>query len=114
MKLTHDNVRELLADVGPLTSREVAEFFPETSHWNVSSALSALRKARNKQVYIKTWRRNLEGNREHIRAVYALGDKPDAKQPRALTNAERCQRRRNKQRIPKVNSVWALGALAAL
>ena len=114
MKLTHDNVRELLADVGPLTSREVAEFFPEASHWNVSSALSALRRARNKQVYIKTWRRNLEGNREHIRAVYALGNKPDARRPQAVTNAEKCQRWRKKQRIPTVNSVWALGDLAAL
>lgn len=112
MKLTHANVRDLLADVGPLTSREVAEFFPESTHWNVSSALSALRRARNKQVYIKTWRRNLEGNREHLRPVYALGDKLDTRQPKALTNAEKCRRWKAKQRVPKVNSVWTWAAQA--
>ena len=110
MKLTHDNVRDLLADVGPLTSREVAEFFPEASHWNVSSALSALRRARNKQVYIKTWRRALEGNREHIRAVYALGSRPDARKPPPVSNAEKCKRWKAKQRIPVCNSVWTWAA----
>lgn len=111
MKLTHDNVRDLLADVGPLTSRELSEFFPDATQWNVSSALSSMRRARHKRVYIKEWRRSLEDAREHIRAVYALGSKPDARRPRSITNAEKCQRWKNKQRIPKVNSVWALGSL---
>ena len=110
MKLTHDNVRELLADVGPLTSRELAEFFPEATQWNVSSSLSSMRRARNKCVYIKEWKRSLEDSREHIRAVYALGDKPDARRPRSLTNAEKCGRWRDKQRIPACNSVWTWAA----
>jgi hypothetical protein len=109
VKVTHQAMRELLASVGPLTSREAAEFFEDSSHMNVSAVLSTMRTAARKQVYIIEWARDIVQEREYLRAVYALGDKPDARKPQPLTNAQKLARSRAKYRIPKVNSVWTWG-----
>jgi len=112
VKLTHAAVRDLLETVGPMTMRDLAEFFPGSTQWNVSAVLSSMRTAATKRVYIMEWDRQLVERRVYIRPVYALGDKPDARKPKPMTNAEKLRRSRAKNRIPKVNSVWALGALA--
>lgn len=112
MKVSHQAMRELLASVGPLTTREAAEFFSDSSHVNVSAVLSTMRTGVRKQVHIAEWTRDNGHGKEYLRAVYALGDQPDAKKPRNLSNSERCKRWKAKRRIPAINSVWALGALA--
>jgi hypothetical protein len=111
MKATHDSVREVLATVGPLTSREVAAFFPGVPHRHVAAILSTLRSAARKQVYVYGWTRDNGHGRTYLRAVHALGDLPDARKPAPLTNAQRCQRWKDKRAVPKVaNSVWTWGA----
>lgn len=112
MKVSHQAMRELLASVGPLTTREAAEFFSDSPHVNVSAVLSTMRHGARKQVYIESWTRDNGHGKTYLRAVYALGDQPDAKKPRNLSNSERCKRWKAKRRIPAINSVWALGALA--
>lgn len=108
MKVTHAGVRELLATVGPLTSHEVAEFFPDSRQQEVAAVLSTMRQLAKKQVQIVAWTRNSDVCKTYLRAVYALGDGPDARKPRPFNNAQRCARRRAKQALPRVpNSVFA-------
>ena len=112
MKATSQGVRELLGHVGPLTTLEISAFFPDTRYQDVAAILSNMRKRLvTKRVYICEWTRDIGQGKSYLRPVYALGSRPDARKPRPVTNAEKCQRWRKKQRIPKVNSVWALGAL---
>ena len=108
-KVSNNAIRDILFSVGPMTGREVADFFPGSSYWNVASALSSMRKRfAKKQVYILKWEREHIEHRDYLRAIYALGDLPDARKPRAVTNSEKCRRWRNRQVIPKINSVWSL------
>lgn len=106
MKLSNPAVRELLARIGPMTMRELAEFFPENTHWNVSSAINSMRRAATKRVYIYAWDREVVEKRQYLRPIYALGDSKDARKPKALTDAEKSKRWRVKNKIPKINSVW--------
>lgn len=72
---------------------------------------------RMSQSAVHSWEPVPHVNNDRWVAVYALGDKPDARRPRRLTNAERC--RAWKARVglapghrPPPNSVWQLGAMA--
>lgn len=110
MKVSHASMRELLATVGPLTTAEAAAFFPGSSAQNVAAVLSTMRTGAHKQVYIAEWTRDNGHGKEYLRAVYALGDKPDARKPRRISNAESCKRWKAKRAIPKVaNSIWNWG-----
>ncbi len=107
------NIRGVLECCGPLTMREVAEFFPGTDYRRVSCFLTAMRlTVVHKQVYIQSW--TMEGiGRPYPRAIYALGNKPDARKPPPMNNAERQRRARARLKPPVAvpNSVWQLGAL---
>ena len=70
--------------LGPMTRIELQAHISEGAG-GVSSVLSRLRKPQKttpKRVYIKTFVHDQENARTYPRAVYALGDKPDAKRPR--------------------------------
>lgn len=102
MKLTYENVRSILRECGPLTMHEVALFFPSVPYCNVGSVISGLRiKVRKKQVYVHSWTREGVG-RKYLRAVYALGDKRDAKKPPVISDKERCQTWRERKRQAKM------------
>jgi hypothetical protein len=110
MKLTHENVRSVLRECGPLTSREIARFFPGDRHQSVAAVVVSLRKAAKQQVYVHSWtRESVESAREYLRAVYALGNRRDAKKPAVMTNAERCARWKARTARPNApTSVWDL------
>ena len=107
------NIRGVLECCGPLTMREVASFFPGVDYRRVSCFLTAMRlTVVHKQVYIQSW--TMEGiGRRYPRPVYALGNKPDARKPPPMNNAERQRRARAKLKPPVAvpNSVWQLSAL---
>lgn len=108
MKVTHAGVRETLATVGPLTSREVAAFFPGSRHQDAAAVISSMRRLATKQVYVHSWVRENDAGRDYLRAVYALGDQRDAPKPRKLSNAERCRRWKAKWAVPRhASSVFA-------
>jgi hypothetical protein len=109
VKISHQGVRDLLASVGPLTTREIAEFFPDSSHQNVAATMLSMRKAAKPTVHVSEWTRDNGYGKTYLRAVYALGNAPNARKPKIYTNAERCARKRAKRKIPKANSVftWA-------
>lgn len=109
MKVTHAAVLDVLTRVGPLTSREVTEFFPGVSHENVSAVVSTLRNLATPRIHICAWTRDNGHGKSYLRAVYAVGDGPEARKPRPLSNRERCARRRAKQRpvaAGTANSIW--------
>jgi hypothetical protein len=112
VKATHAGIREVLRTCGPLTSREVAAFFPASDHRNVSAMLSNMRRLATKQVYIARWTRDSETQRGYPSAVFALGARPCARKLAPFTNAERCSRWRARQALGRgvPNSVFALGA----
>jgi hypothetical protein len=113
MKATNEAIREVLATVGPMTSAEIHAFFPDSTIRDVSSALGNMRIALAvKRVYICEWtKESVYGGKLYPRPVYALGAKPDARKPKNLTNAEKLRRSRAKNKIPKINSVWALAGV---
>ncbi len=113
MKATAQGVRDLLEQVGPLTTLEILAFFPDAEYRSLAAILSNMRKRlATKRVYICEWTRDVGQGKSYLRPVYALGSKPDARKPPPVSNAEKCKRWKAKQRVPKINSVWALGALA--
>ena len=111
-RASHAAIRETLAACGPLTSRELMSFFPDSTQQDIAGLLGSMRKrVAVKQVYVHSWTREADHARDYIRAVYALGNLPDARKPKPMTNAERCRRHKARRAIPKVpNSVFALGA----
>jgi hypothetical protein len=89
MKLSYENVRSVLRECGPLTMHEVALFFPSVPYCNVGSTISKMRiGVVTKQIYVHSWTREGVG-RKYLRAVYALGNKRDAKKPPVISDSER-------------------------
>tara|TARA_R110000868_G_scaffold353573_2_gene614787 strand:- start:791 stop:1156 length:366 start_codon:yes stop_codon:yes gene_type:complete len=114
VKPSFAGIREILHHCGPLTMRDVAEFFPGVDYHRVSTTLSAMRNTVvNRQVYIKSW--TMEGSgRRYPRPVYALGNQPDARKPKPPCNAKRQREWRQRRKSPKaVNSVFAWAAAQA-
>lgn len=108
MKPTFENIRGVLKYTGPLTMREISQFFPNHPFRQTSSAITCMRVGlAKKQIYIESW--TMEGvGRPYPRAVYALGDKRDAKKPVPPSNAERCREYRDRKRVPQAaNSVFS-------
>ena len=109
MKPSFANIRDVLHICGPLTMREVAQFFPDVHYRQVSSFLTAMRlTVVTKQIHIQSW--TMEGfGRRYPRPVYALGNKPDARKPKRLSQAERCREYRRRMKPPAnvANSVFA-------
>lgn len=106
MKVTHHGVLVTLEACGPLTSAEVAEFFPASLHRDVAAALSSMRTAARKRVHISGWTHDVDGQTTHPRAIYALGDLPDAPRPPKQPHKEiraryRAKLARGKARAPR-------------
>ena len=95
MTLQRTAVFELLKNMGPMSTSEIAALFPGVKHGALRTAVYRLRVDGRIVVVGKTYDDN---------AVYGVSKAPDAEKPRSA--------RRTKKRIPRVNSVWALGALA--
>ncbi|WP_321905157.1 hypothetical protein [Paraburkholderia tropica] len=78
-----DGVKRLLRDIGPMTVAELArELGSHTETVRVS--VNSCRKAKEKEVYILRFEYGT--SKTHAPAVFAYGDKPDAKR---LTESKR-------------------------
>lgn len=101
------HVLKLLADLGPLTSIEIAEH----TGWSRSYARAAVAYCKSlvpRPIYVSTYLRTEEFGRYYPRAVYALGDAEDAPKPAPLTATEYNARYRfNKQ--TRITDVFLLG-----
>lgn len=101
-------IRQLLAEIGPLTSREVASYM-DGNHRDVAATLCAMRKAAEQTAYIHSWTLDGEGKR-YPRPLWMVGQGKDAKKPTPLTEAERCKKYKTARR-KRVPSVFHLGGM---
>lgn len=107
-------IREILHHCGPLTMRDIAQFYPHLHYRDVAKYIAAMRTCVvTKQLYIQSWTMDGYGRR-YPRPVYALGDKRDAPKPKPTTASERAQKYRQKRKPPKApNSVFTWAAAQA-
>jgi len=94
---------------GPMTAHEMCEAIGST-HVSSSKMVSLLTKPNTrhpKRIYIKSYITDAEGQKRYPRAIYDLGDKPDAKKP-SPSEAENSNRWRDSKKL-RVSCVWDLG-----
>ncbi len=105
-----------LAELGPMTRSELCRAVG-ADRQTCSSIITRLMRPRQRpvaprRVHICGWRDDEEGQRRYLRAVYALGDRPDARKPaykpRLLAAKRRYWARTHAKRGRAVNSVFAL------
>lgn len=98
---------QALEEVGPMTLSELCDHIGRDRD-QVGSVVSRLQRASVKtprRIHITGYTNDTEGKRTYPRAIYALGDLPNA--PR---KSGRAQRQAIRRRISnRVNSVWMLG-----
>lgn len=93
----------LLLQQEPMTKAEICRRL-ELTHDQVSNVLSRLR--RTKRIYIAEYTRHAVWQRMYLRAVYAVGSKPDAPKMAALTPSERSSRSHRKKMMIKQNVIF--------
>lgn len=90
--MTHRNrgdtvadVLALLAEIGPMTRSEMSQHLG-IDRRNLSSVVTRMAKdspRKPQRIYIERYVYDMEGQRSYPRAVYALGNKPNAKRPKS-------------------------------
>lgn len=106
-----DKIIAALEQCGPMTRTEICAEVGE-DRMTISSVVSRLAKAtkrKPKRVYITHYVYDMEGERRYPRAVYDLGDKEDARKPKASTKANRQRSDAKRRVINTCNSVFNLG-----
>ena len=76
-------VLRMLEEEGPMTRAEICKQLKRDKD-DIAAVVTRLHKRSpdaGKRVYVKEYVYDMEGERYYPRAVYALGDKPDAKKP---------------------------------
>jgi hypothetical protein len=107
-------ITALLQEFGPMTRTDMCVEL-NLDRMNVSAVVTRMSKATEttpKRVYISHYIHSVEGARDYPRAVYALGDKPDAKKPKRDHAKTLATKRRYNAKIRKLNtmnSVFNLG-----
>lgn len=91
--MIRDDILDALRHIGPMTMVEVTHHLGRER----VSVFKAMRRLQAERlVYIKEWKRpERQGSRSPI---YALGNRPDAKEPPPLTTSERERRYRERNR----------------
>jgi len=94
-----------------MTSAEIVETTRMDIH-NASDAILRLSKPnskRPKRIYVLSWVTDHPGQRRYPRAIYALGDKPNAKKPKPDPNARKREYEARKKNRLKGSFVFHLG-----
>jgi hypothetical protein len=103
-------VLRMLEEDGPMTRAEICKQLGRDKD-DIAAVVTRLHKRSpeaGKRVYVKEYVYDMEGERYYPRAVYALGDKQDAKKPVAnQLEVKRRYRERHKKRYT-ANSVFNL------
>ena len=99
-------IERALKDNGPMSARELSEEIGMSLRLT-QGALGWIRTERPGTIYIHGWQHEQCVSRLNMNAVYALGNKPDAKRLKPMTGAQRCKRWRHKRKS-QVASVFHL------
>lgn len=95
-------VLDALEQVGPMTSSDMQAYLglERPMGGSVMARLTKATPRQPKRAYVYDWRRDQDGQRSILRAVYAAGNKPCKKKPKAKSHADsareymqRCQRK---------------------
>ena len=104
------DILRLLDELGPLSRSEMCEELglERTYVSAVVTRMASPTKRLPKRIHVSHYVYDMEGARRYPRAVYALGDKPDARRPKAnkLDNRRRADAKRRV--INTANSVFNL------
>lgn len=95
---TVGEILRILEEIGPMTAMEISDHL-NLNRYSTSSIIARLCKESKtipKRAHIKSYTYDHEGQRKYPRAVYALGDKPNARNPGAdpLGNSRRYRAKR--------------------
>lgn len=105
-----EKILNSLAEFGPMTMIEVREIVAMNKN-SVAATLSSLHRNRprsGKRVYVKAYVFDAEGSRSYPRAVYALGNLPDATKPKSDEKATKRKYEERKKLKYTMNSVFNL------
>jgi DNA-binding MarR family transcriptional regulator len=100
-----------IEEFGEVTAMELAEYLGIT-RYDACAVLNRMikrTKAGLKRIYIIRYIHDHEGARKYPRAVYAQGDRPDAKKPKADQNAVKREYYARLRSRTTMNSVFNLG-----
>jgi len=108
---TTDRILLLLAE-REMTKLQICKAL-DLDHDDVSSVLTRLKRPSmkfGKRIYVYDYVREASGHRRYIRPVFAAGDKPNAKRPKAFTAQERgLAYSRNRIARLRSKSIFTLG-----
>lgn len=103
-------ILQALTDYGPMTRIEICDLL-NSNRASVSAVMTRLNRAgpsTPKRIYITSYVHDHEGQRRYPRAVYAIGDKPDAKHPGADPVGAKKRYNQRKRLRYTANSVFNL------
>lgn len=100
---------DLLTASGPMTQRELAEELGLEIDL-LRGYIGALRQRSPGVLYVHSYRRDEDGGRLYPRALWAVGNEPDAKRPKPLPKTVYNKRGKDKMKT-RVASVFHLGVV---
>lgn len=104
-------IMRLLDEEGPMTRAEICKRLgrPKDEIAAVVSRLNKRSPVAGRRIYVREYVYDMEGERTYPRALYAIGDKPNAKRP--VSDKKEIKRRywARSQLKKKANSVFNLG-----
>lgn len=104
--ISRQKIVDILTELGPMTMREIADQL-KTDLDRIRSFIGSTRQKKPGVIYIQSYRRDEDGGRLYPRAVWAAGNRPDAKKPPKLGHPE-YNRRARKKRKKAVASIFHL------
>ena len=97
------DILRVLAECGPMSRAELGQHI-QVSHRCLSSVVSRMARTTTdmpKRIHIVRYIYDMEGQRRYPRAVYAIGDKPDARRPKPNPKATK---RRYNAKVRAINT----------
>lgn len=104
-------IMKALEEHGPSTREEICRIVGEDRMF-LSAIIGRMAKrtpVAGKRLYISGYTYDTEGQRRYPRAIYAIGDKPNATKPKSDVKENRRRYRENVRRKFTTNSVFNLG-----
>lgn len=103
-------ILKVLTEYGPMTRTEVCQTLGE-DRMKIAAVFTRLNRTGDetgKRIYVVGYTDETEGSRRYPRAIYSIGDKPDAKKPK-VDRSVVARRYRENLKKRRLNSVFALG-----
>lgn len=108
---TSTKILKIVTEYGPMTRQEVCVHLG-VDREHVSAIITRMTKdtpITGKRLYVQSYVYDSEGQKRYPRAVYAAGDKPDAKRPKPDVKETRRRYNANLRKRMTGNSVFNLG-----